>query len=72
VVADGDGGGWRRGTWIVNRTEYARTATGRVRKLRYWNSREERWVYRDAGRDYYKHNMQKFIINVKATAEHSQ
>ena len=50
----------------MNRTEYARTTAGHVRKLRYWNSREERWVYRDAGRDYYRHNMQKFIINVKA------
>ena len=50
----------------MNRTEYARTTAGRVTKLRYWNSREERWVYRDAGRDYYRHNMQKFIINVKA------
>ena len=31
--------GWQRGTWIVNKTEYARRANGQIRKLRSWNSR---------------------------------
>ena len=66
AVVDGDGGGWRRGTWWVNRSEYARTTAGQTRKLRYWNSRTEEFVWKDAGRDYYRHNMQKFIINIKA------
>ena len=48
----------------MNKTEYARRANGQIRKLRSWNSRTERWVYRDAGRDYYRHNQQKFIINI--------
>jgi len=68
VVDVEDGGGWKRGTWIVNRTEYARRTDGQIRKLRSWNSRTEQWVYRDAGRDYYRHNVQKFIVNIVARA----
>jgi hypothetical protein len=48
----------------VNRTEYARKTNGLVYKLRLWNSRTEEYVWRAAGRDYYSHNRQKFIINV--------
>ena len=64
VVVDGDGGGWQRGTWWANRTEYARKTNGLAYKLRWWNSRTEEYVWRAAGRDYYSHNRQKFIINV--------
>jgi hypothetical protein len=64
VVEGGDGGGWRRGTEWSNRTEYAYKTNGQIRKLRTFNSRtgEDKWF--PAGRDYYDHNRQKFIINV--------
>ena len=65
TVAEGDGGGWQRGTWMVNNREYARKTNGRVYKLRVWNSRTEQWDWKDAGKDYYRHNKQKFIINLK-------
>ena len=48
----------------MNRTEYADRTNGQRRKLRTFNSRtgEDKWF--PAGRDYYDHNRQKFIINV--------
>jgi hypothetical protein len=65
VVAEGDGGGWQRGPWVVGKREYARMTNGQIRKIRKWNSRTGEWDMTDAGRDYYNHNRQKFIINVK-------
>ena len=58
------GGGWRRGTEWFNRTEYAWKTNGQKRKLRTFSSRTgvDKWF--PAGRDYYDHNRQKFIINV--------
>ena len=65
VVANGEeGGGWQRGTWWANRTEYARKTNGHVYRLRTWSSRTSEYNWRAAGRDYYNHNRQKFIINV--------
>ena len=32
--------------------------------LRRWNSRTSQWVWTPAGRNYYEHNRQRFIINV--------
>ena len=65
MVQGGDGGGWRRGiTEWKNRTEYAYKTNGQIRKLRTHNSRTGEYKWFAAGRDYYDHNRQKFIINV--------
>jgi hypothetical protein len=65
AVQDGaEGGGWRRGTFWKNRTEYAKKADGTVRKLRTFNSRTGEYTRFPAFTDYYSHNRQKFIINV--------
>jgi len=37
---------------------------GQVRKLRTWNTRTAEYNYKPAGRDYYRHNMQKLIFNI--------
>ena len=64
-IQQGDvGGNWQRGTYWVNRTEWALTAQGVPRKLRSWNSRTGQYTWFPAGRDYYDHNRQKFLINV--------
>jgi len=63
-VVEGEGGGWQNGTFWVNRTEYARKPNGTVRKLRTFNSRTGDYKWFPAGRDYYTHNRQSFIINV--------
>ena len=60
-----EGGGWRRGTTWDKRTEWGwKTNRAKPVKLRQFNSRtgEDKWF--PAGRDYYAHNRQKFIINV--------
>ena len=57
-------GNWQRGTYWVNRTEWALTAAGVPRKLRTWNSRTGQYTWFPAGRDYYDNNRQRFIINV--------
>ena len=59
-----DAGGWRRGTVIAGRAEYATTTAGVRRILRKWNSRTGQWDWKPAGRDYYEHNRQRFIVNV--------
>ena len=64
VVVDSTGGGWRRGTDWSNRTEYAYKTNGQKRKLRTFNSRTGEYKWFAAGRDYYDHNRQQFIINV--------
>ena len=65
VVAEGDGGGWRRGTNWNGRTEYGRKV-GRAKPLilRRFNSRTGQDFFTANGRDYYAHNRQKFIINL--------
>ena len=45
-------GNWQRGTYWVNRTEWAVTAAGVPRKLRTWNSRTGQHTWFPAGRDY--------------------
>jgi hypothetical protein len=45
-------GGWQRGTYWVNRTEWAVNSEGRPRKLRAWNSRTGQHTWFPAGRDY--------------------
>ena len=59
-----EGGGYRRGTIWKNRTEYAFKTNGQIRKLRTHNSRTGEYKWFPAGRDYYDHNRQKFIVNV--------
>ena len=64
-----EGGGWQRGTWWVNRQEWAfNTARNRALVLRSWNSRtgEDRWT--DAGRNYYDHNVQKLLWEIPVKA----
>ena len=51
-VAEGEGGGWKRGTFWVNRTQYARKVSGALRKLRTFNSRTGDYKWFPAGRDY--------------------
>ena len=67
-VEEEHGGGWRRGTYWVNRTEYARLSNGQVCKLRTFNSRTGAYKWFPSGRDYYSHNRQEFIINVPCLA----
>ena len=64
-----EGGGWQRGTWWVNRQEWAfNAARNRALVLRSWNSRTGEYRWTDAGRNYYDHNVQKFIWEIPAKA----
>ena len=71
-----DGGGpegiWRRGTDIRDRTEFAVTAAGRVRMLGAWNARRKQWAWTPVGIDYYRHNRQRFIVNMPLLGLHRQ
>ena len=55
---------WRRGTQIRDRTEFAVTKAGKVKMLRTWNARLKRWMWTDSGVHYYKHNRQRFIVDI--------
>jgi hypothetical protein len=44
-------GGWQRGTYWVNRTEWPVNSEGRPKKLRAWNSRTGQYTWFPAGRD---------------------
>ncbi|NDD65540.1 MAG: hypothetical protein EBZ36_16425, partial [Acidobacteria bacterium] len=66
----GEGGGWRRGTFIPenSRSEYAYTTDGVMKKLWTWNSRTGVRDFTVAGRNYYEHNRQRFIVNIPCKA----
>ena len=62
---DANAGGWQRGSNVIHgRTEYAMTSAGQRRVLRVRNTRTDSWTWKAAGRDYYDHNRQRFIINI--------
>ncbi len=68
VVANEPGGGWVRGTKEQGRRHIAYKTNGQMRILSTFNSRTGEEKLTKAGEEYYKHNRQKFIINVPAVA----
>ena len=65
VVHAGEGGGFIRGTYPRGLTMYARRSNGDEVALMYWMSRLNRWQTTPAGREYYRHNHQEFIVNIR-------
>jgi len=59
-----DGGGWRRGTFVHNRTMRAYRSDGRAFDIAKWNAARGIWVATAWGKDYFKYNKMEFIVNV--------
>ena len=68
VMQAGDGGGFLRGTYHRGLTMYARRSNGEEVELMVWRPRLNEWQTREAGREYYRHNRQQFIVNVEVDA----
>ena len=67
-VQGGADGGFIRGTYVRNATIYARRTDGAEVAIAHFMQRLNRWTVTEAGRDYYRHNRQQFIVNVPAIA----